>query len=186
MENIVEEDKPEGTSPNEEDIENTDQQESDHQDTDDSVDEELTDSEDESLEYEDDSEGIMSEGLVEKRGCLKGCLLPIIVMILIILGLGMIIHAKRDIIREWLVIRIVSNTQDRVLTNLPKNMDRKPIEATFIRVKKAIKENTIDEQEMNQAIEEYIDTTKGMKPDELKTDIEKLMKTLNEAIHPPE
>ena len=39
---------------------------------------------------------------------------------------------------------------------------------------------------MNQAIEEYIDTTKGMKPDELKTENEKLMKALNEAIHPPE
>lgn len=133
----------------------------------------------------DNSDGIVSRGLIEKQGCLKGCLLPIIIISLIILSLGMIIHAKRGFIHEWLIVRIISNTQDLAISNLPQDADKKQIEAVFDKTKEAIKKGLINEQLMNQAIKEYIDKIKKKPSDDVKkAELEKLIKALNEAIYP--
>lgn len=133
----------------------------------------------------DDSESLVSKELIEKRGCLKGCLLPIIIFSLIILSLGMIIHAKRGFIYEWLIIRIVSNTQELAISNSPQDADKKQIETTFDKTKKAVKEDLINEQLMNQAIKEYIDKIKKKPSNDVKkAELEKLIKALNEAIYP--
>ncbi len=142
--------------------------------------------EDESLEFEDDSEGIVSRGLIEKRGCLKGCLLPIFIVFVLIIALGIGIHAKRNLIGEWLTIRIISNTEELALANLPKDMDRKAIEGIFEKTKNAFKEGMIDQPLMNQAIKDFINDIKNNTSDEKKKEeITRLIKALDEAIYKP-
>jgi hypothetical protein len=153
------------------------EQETDPQNTEDSE-EELV---------EDDSEGLIAGELVPKRGCLKGCLMPIIIVFVVMLALGVGIHAKRNTIREWFILKIISNTQENVLTNLPKEVDKKAIEDTFDKVKITFKDGRINEQEMKQAINDYLDAVKGLPSTELKkSEIEKLMTELNNAIITPE
>ena len=153
------------------------EQETDQQNTEDSE-EELV---------EEDSEGLIAGELVPKRGCLKGCLTPIIIIFVVMLALGVGIHAKRNTIREWFILKIISNTQENVMTNLPKEIDKKAIEDTFDKVKTAFKDGKIDEQAMKQAINDYLDAVKGLPSAELKkSEIEKLMTELNNAIITPE
>jgi hypothetical protein len=153
------------------------EQETDQQNTEDSE-EELV---------EEDSEGLIAGELVPKRGCLKGCLMPIIIFFVVMLALGVGIHAKRNTIREWFILKIISNTQENVLTNLPKEIDKKAIEDKFDKVKTAFKDGEIDEQAMKQAINDYLDAVKGLPSTELKkSEIEKLMTELNNAIITPE
>jgi len=137
---------------------------------------------------EDESENAQNKEkkvLDEKRSCLSGCFLPITVIFLIILAFGMIIHAKRGVIIDWLAIRIISNTEKLVINNLPKDLDKKMVENTFDRAKKSIKEGTIDRQLANQAIKEYISTARAKNSDEIKkVEIEKLIKVLNDAMYP--
>jgi len=134
-----------------------------------------------------DSEGLISGELIPKRGCLKGCLTPVIIVFVIMLALGVGIHAKRNTIREWFMLRIISNTQENVLTNLPKEIDRKAIENTFDKVKIAFKSGRIDEQAMKQAIKSYLDAVKGSSSAELKrAEIDKLITELNNSITAPE
>ena len=153
------------------------EQETDQQNTEDSE-EELV---------EEDSEGLIAGELVPKRGCLKGCLMPIIIFFVVMLALGVGIHAKRNMIREWFILKIISNTQENVLTNLPKEIDKKAIEDTFDKVKITFKDGEIDEQAMKQAINDYLDAVKGLPSTELKkSEIEKLMTELNNAIITPE
>ena len=135
---------------------------------------------------EENSEGLISGELIPKHGCLKGCLTPILVVFVVMLALGFGIHAKRNTIREWFMMRIISNTQKNVFTNLPKEVDKKMIEDTFEKVKTAFKENKIDEQAMKLAIKDYLDAVKGLPSEELKkTEIDKLMTRLNEVIITP-
>ena len=82
---------------------------------------------------------------------------------------------------------IISNTQENVLNNLPKEIDKKTIEDTFEKVKTAFKENKIDEQGMKQAIKEYLEAVKGLPSENLKKEeIDKLMTRLNEVIIAPD
>ena len=153
------------------------EQETDQQNTEDSE-EELV---------EEDSEGLIAGELVPKRGCLKGCLMPIIIIFVVMLALGVGIHTKRNTIREWFILKIISNTQENVVTNLPKEIDKKAIEDTFDKVKITFKDGRINEQAMKQAINDYLDAVKGLPSTELKkSGIEKLMTELNNAIITPE
>ncbi|MDQ1329349.1 MAG: hypothetical protein QG641_2638 [Candidatus Poribacteria bacterium] len=153
------------------------EQETDQQNTEDSEEELI----------EEDSEGLITGELVPKRGCLKGCLMPIIIFFVVMLALGVGIHAKRNTIREWFILKIISNTQENVMTNLPKEIDKKAIEDTFDKVKTAFKNGKIDEQTMKQAINDYLEAVKGLPSAELKkSEIEKLMTELNNAIITPE
>jgi hypothetical protein len=143
------------------------------------------DLEEESIE--EDSEGLISGELIPKHGCLKGCLVPILIVFVVMLALGFGIHTKRNTIREWFMLRIISNTQENVLNNLPKEIDKKTIEDTFEKVKTAFKENQIDEQGMKQAIKEYLEAVKGLPSENLKKEeIDKLMTRLNEVIIAPD
>jgi uncharacterized membrane protein YheB (UPF0754 family) len=84
------------------------------------------------------------------------------------------------------MLRIISNTQENVLNNLPKEIDKKTIEDTFEKVKTAFKENKIDEQGMKQAIKEYLEAVKGLSSENLKKEeIDKLMIRLNEVLTAP-
>lgn len=140
----------------------------------------------ESDEQGEDNEGLISGELIPKRGCLKGCLTPLAVIFVIILALGVITHAKRTTIREWLIQRIISNTQKRVLIDLPKDVDKKTIETLFGEVKTAFKESKIDEQAMKEAIRDYLDATKDMlSPEQKKPEIDKLLSSLKSAIVVP-
>ena len=133
------------------------------------------------------SEEIVLTEPAEKHGCLKGCLLPVAVAVLVIAVLAMLAYSKRDMVRQWLLIRIVSNTHDLVLSNLPEELDKKSIESAFDKTKLAIKKGIIDEQEVKRAIEEYISNTKDKTSEERrKTEISKLMKALDESIYAPE
>ena len=149
------------------------EQETDQQNTEDSEEELI----------EEDSEGLIAGELVPKRGCLKGCLMPIIIFFVVMLALGVGIHAKRNTLREWFMLKVISNTQESVLINLPKEIDKKAIEDTFDKVKTAFKENRIDEQVMKQMINNYFESVKGLPSAELKkSEIDKLMTGLNSAI----
>jgi len=135
----------------------------------------------------EDSEGLIAGELIPKDGCLKGCLTPIIIIFVVMLALSVGIHAKRNTIREWFILKIISNTQENVVTNLPKEIDKKAIEDAFDKVKKTFKNGEIDEQAMKQAINDYLDAVKGLPSAELKkSEIEKLMTELNNAIITPE
>lgn len=145
----------------------------------------IEDSEEELVE--EDSEGLIADELVPKQGCLKGCLLPIIIIFVVMLSLGVGIHSKRNAIQEWFMLKIISNTQENVVTNLPKEIDKKAIEDTFDKVKTAFKDGKINEQAMKKAINDYLDAVKGLPSAELKkSEIDKLMTELNNAIITPE
>jgi hypothetical protein len=134
-------------------------------------------------EPDEDYEETAKSSLLPKYGCLKGCLIPILGVIIVIIAIGMIIHLKRGTIHEWLIIRIVSNTQEKVLNQLPKEIDKKAIEFTFDNVKSAIRNGKINEQDMETAIKEYLGATEGtISPEFKKAEIEKLILRLNKAI----
>lgn len=157
---------------------------SDSEKTEGELDQHTENSEEESAE--ENYELIPGE-LIPKRGCLKGCLTPIIVVFVVMLALGYGIHTKRNTIREWFMLRIISNTQENVLANLPKGIDKKAIEDTFEKVKTAFKENRINEQAMKQAIKYYLEAAKNSSSEELKkAEIDKLMIKLNEVIIAPD
>jgi hypothetical protein len=150
------------------------------------IDQQNTEDSEEEL-VEEDSEELIAGKLDPKRGCLKGCLMPIIIIFVVMLALGVGIHAKRNTIQEWFMLKIISNTQENVTTNLPKEIDKKAIEDTFDKVKTAFKDGKINEQIMKQAINDYLDAVKGLPSAELKkSEIDKLMIGLNNAIITPE
>lgn len=138
---------------------------------------------DESADIQEDDEELQSGDLLPKYGCLKGCLIPIFGIVIIIIAIAMIIHSKSGTINEWLIVRIVSNTQEKILTDLPEGIDKKAVELTFDNVRSAIKNNRIDEQEVKTAIKEYLQATKGLvTPERKKIEIERLILRLNKSV----
>ena len=133
-----------------------------------SVSEEKTD-EAESAE-EEIEEVSAEEEPIRKGGCLQGCLIPIAVIIVILLVGVVLIYLKYDALREALLMRIVSNTQNHVLSQLPEE-DRNALKDTFERVKTALKEKQIDEEALTEAIEEYQDSISQSQPLEQKKQI---------------
>ena len=134
-------------------------------------------------EADEDYEETAKSNLLPKYGCLKGCLIPILGGLIIIIAIGMIIHSRRDTIHDWLIIRVVSNTQEKILTQPPDGIDKKAIELTFDNVKSTIRDGKINEQEMEKAIKEYLSATEdSTSPDRKKAEIEKLILRLNKAI----
>jgi len=133
-----------------------------------------------------DEEELISGELFPKRGCLRACLTPIIAILLVILVVGMIIHAKRNVLNEWLIQRIVSNTQNQVLRDLPKGMDKKAIEASFEKVKIALEEGKIDEQALKEAIGRFLSAMQETPaPEQMKVEIDRLMADMDAAIITP-
>jgi hypothetical protein len=132
---------------------------------------------------DEDYEETAKSNLLPKYGCLKGCLIPIIGVFVIIIAIGMLIYSKSDRIHEWLILRIVSNTQEKVFTQPPDGIDKKTIELTFDNVKSAFRNGKIDEQEMENAIKEYLGATADTTlPERKKAEIDKLILRLNKAI----
>lgn len=130
-----------------------------------------------------DDEGIISGEFIPKRGCLKGCLMPILVIFIFLTILGFLVNSKREVIRQWIVQRVITNTEKKALNDLPKNIDKKTIEAFFESVKNAYKEGKIDEKAMESAIKEYIENTRNMpSPERKESELKKLMDKLNEAM----
>lgn len=132
---------------------------------------------------ENNDKGLISGEFIPKRGCLKGCLVPIFIIFIVLAIIGLLANSKREIIRYWIIKRIINNTEKQVLNDLPKNMDKKTVSALFETVKNAYKEGKIDEKAMESAINEYIENTRNMPSPEMKKDeIEKLMNNLSEAM----
>jgi hypothetical protein len=131
----------------------------------------------------DEFEETAKSNLLPKYGCLKGCLIPILGVFVIIIAIGMVIYSKSDRIHEWLILRIVSNTQEKVLTQPPDGIDKKTIELTFDNVKSAFRNGKIDEQDMENAIKEYLKATEGLtSPERKKAEIDKLILRLSKVI----
>ncbi len=134
-----------------------------------------------------EDEDLQERKLFPKYGCLKGCLIPILAVIIIIIAIAMFIHSKSDIIQDWLIVRIISNTQKKILTDLPEDIDKKTIELTFDKVRSAVKDKKIDEQEVKIAIKEYLQATeKSTTPEHKKAEIDKLTTRLNKSIYSSE
>lgn len=128
-------------------------------------------------------EELIENKLFPRYGCLKGCLVPIIAIIIIIVAFAMFIHTKGDKIHDWLIVRIISNTQKKILNELPEGIDKKNIDLTFSRVRSAIKDGKMDEQEVRNAIKEYLQATEdNIAPEQKKIEIEKLIMRLNKSI----
>lgn len=124
-----------------------------------------------------------SGSIIQGRGCLKGCLVPILVIFLIVASLIMLAHAKRDSIRHWIVMRIISNTQDRVINGLSNDVDKKKAEEIFKNVKNAFKEGYLEEKMIEEAINEYIEKADSlMSPEDKKAEIDKLLVNLSKMI----
>jgi hypothetical protein len=132
---------------------------------------------------EEAEEEDLAEGeLIQRRGCLRGCLTPIAAILMALLVMVMIVYAKRSAISEWLRQRIVANTQNHVLSDLPEDMDEKEIEASFEKVKTALKEGRIDEEALDEIIKEYWDVVQKLPVEERQQAINTLMVGLNAAI----
>ena len=137
--------------------------------------------EDEDWTEEDD------EKVIPRRGCLKGCLTPIAIIFVTVLVLIMIAYSRRDTIRTGLLNRIITNTQNQILSKLPDDMDEKTVEATFEKLQTAMKEKQINEDILTEAIEEYQDATKEELPlEEKKQASNRLMDGLNASVIVPE
>ena len=146
---------------------------------------EESEEEDRPVEEAEEAE-LIEEELVQTRGCLRGCLTPIVVVFAIVLVAVMIGYSRRSALRSGLLKRIIANTQEHALSELPDGMDEKTIEATFEKVKTALKEGRIDEEALTEAIEEYQDATQKRLPlEQRKQEIDKLMAGLNGAIIVP-
>jgi hypothetical protein len=145
-----------------------------------SVSEEKTDEAE--LAEEEIEEVLAEEEPIRRGGCLQGCLIPIAVIIVILLVAVVLIYLKYDALREALLMRIISNTQTHVLSQLPEDMDKNAIEAIFERAKAALKEKQIDEEALTEAIEEYQDSISQSQPLEQKRQIiNKLLRDLDSA-----
>ncbi|MGB9595186.1 MAG: hypothetical protein ACPL7B_02795 [Candidatus Poribacteria bacterium] len=132
---------------------------------------------------QDDEEELEEKNLFPKYGCLRGCLIPIIAIIIIITAIVMLIQSKSDAIHDWLIVRIISNTQKKILNDLPEGIDKKTIELTFDKLRSAIKNNKIDEQEIKNAIKEFLQAIEGpTTPENKKIEIDRLIKRLNKSL----
>ena len=95
----------------------------------------------------------------------------------------MIGYAKRNVLREQLLKRIVANTQNHVLSELPEDIDEKEVKAVFGKVENAMKEGRIDEEALTEAISQYQDATRRrLSLQERKQAINRLMEGLESAI----
>lgn len=143
--------------------------------------EDLEEEDNPSEEAEDEDRD--EEGLVPGRGCLRGCLIPVVVIFVIIMALAMIAYSKRDTIRASLLNHIVANTQNHMLSQLTDDTDKKSAEAVFERLKAAMKESQIDEEILTAAIKEYQDSIpEKLPPEERMQVINRLKEGLNAAI----
>ena len=107
-----------------------------------------------------EEESVIEEAPPRRHGCLRGCVTPILAILVIILIAVMIVQSRRDTLREILLVRIVSNIQNQVLPVLPEDTDEEAMRAKFEEVKAAVKENRIDEEALTEAIEEYYQDSK--------------------------
>ncbi len=133
------------------------------------------------VEAEDDE--LLEEEPSQRRGCLAGCIIPIAVVFAVVLVIAAIVYSKQDTIQQWLLKRIVANTQNDIINNLPADMDKNQIETDFEKVKLALKEVRVNEKALAEAIEEYQDAI-GDRPsvEQKKRDINELMMDLSAAI----
>lgn len=136
---------------------------------------------DEEEPAEEEIEEVSAEEKPTRRGgCLQGCLIPIAVIIVILLVAVVLIYLKYDALRAALLMRIISNTETHVLSQLPEE-ERNAIKDTFERVKTALKEKQIDEEVLTEAIEEYQDSISQSQPLEQKKQIINTLKEDLEA-----
>lgn len=120
--------------------------------------------EDEPAEEDDDlpeEDYDLLEEEPQERGCLLGCVTPIAVIFVIVLVVSMIGYSKRDIISQGLLKRIVANTHDHVLNDLPADLDENQIETDFDKLKLALKQGSVNEEALAEVIEDYQDAVKG-------------------------
>ena len=136
---------------------------------------------DEAESAEEEIEEVLAEEEpIRRGGCLQGCLIPIAVIIVILLVVVVVVYLKYDALREGLLMRIISNTQTHVLSQLPEE-EKNAIKDTFERVKIALKEKQIDEEALTEAIEEYQDSISQSQPLEQKKQIINTLKADLEA-----
>ncbi len=130
-----------------------------------------------------EEEGLISGDLFPKRGCLKGCLTPIVVILIAMLAIALLGYMKQGAFRRWIAQGIISNTQKQVLTDLPEGTDENTVKEAFEEVKTAIEEGKINEKAMRDAINEYLDAMNSMpSKEEKKREIDKLLTNLKAAI----
>jgi len=145
---------------------------------------EATDEGAEEGQYPELEEDWAGNGRTSRRsGCLWGCLMPIAAVVAVLMIVGIVVYSKRDTISSWLLVRILANTQNHVLSELPEDMDSEAIKADFEKVKSALKAKKMDEDALTKAIEEYQEATRHKLPQTKKKDaISKLMEGMNAAI----
>ena len=152
--------------------------------------EEIADDEDEDedeLSEEDDDPSEEDYDFVEEepqgRGCLLGCVTPIAVIFVIALVIGIIGYSRRDALRQGLLKRIVSNTHDHVLNDLPADLDENQIEADFDKLTLALKQGRVNVEALAEVIEDYQDAVKGRPTvEQKKRAINDLMTNLKKVI----
>jgi len=123
--------------------------------------EEIADDVDEDEDEPAEEDHDLLEEEPQGRGCLLGCVTPIAVIFVIVLVIAMIGYSKRDALRQGLLKRIVANTHDHVLNDLPADLDENQIETDFDKLKLALKEGRVNEEAMAEVIEDYQDAVKG-------------------------
>ncbi len=139
--------------------------------------------EEETTEVEKKVEVPVQREPIQRRGCLKGCLIPVAAIFAIIMVILAIGYSKRDAISNSLLKRIIANTQNNILGDLPEGMDEKQIEAAFEEVKLALSEGRIDREALMEAMEKYHDAIGDRPPSEQKKQyINELVTDLNAAI----
>lgn len=145
--------------------------------------EQVEEDEEESEPVEEiEDEYLVEEEVILRRGCLRGCLIPIAAILVICLAAVVIVHAKwGNVISAWVRQRIIVNTQNQVRSGLTDDKDREEIDAAFEKVKAALKEGKIDEEILDETIRQYQDATRGKLPPEGQV-IDALKDGLNAAI----
>jgi hypothetical protein len=135
---------------------------------------------------EPEEEPPFTEELAPRRGCFWGCLLPVVTIVAVLLITVTVIQMRwGDAISKWMRHKIIANTQNNILGSLPEDMDDKEIKATFEEVEKAIDEDMIDAEMLDETIKAYQEATQG-KTSQKKQAISDLMEGLNAAIIKPE
>ena len=132
---------------------------------------------------EDDD--LIEEEPPQRHGCVAGCLVPIVVAFAIVLVIIIIGYSKRDALSQGLLKRIVGNTQNDVLNDLPIDMNPDQIKAEFEGLELARKQGRVDEEALTEIIEDYWDAVrKRPSPQQRKQAIIKLRTSLKEVIMP--
>lgn len=141
-----------------------------------------TTQESKAVEGSEESEPV-DEKPSRRYGCIQGCLIPLALIFTIVLIIIVGVYVERNSISDFLLKRIISNTENHVLVELPEDISKDEVTAIFETVRNALGEDQIDEEALRKAMEEYHEVMKKEpEPEAKKQEIIKLISGLNAAI----